>query len=84
MESQTFLNLRKFLVPEIVYRNGAIELSGIQAKNFGARKVFWVIDPGIVAAGWMEVVIACLKEAGIESIGYPGHGRGCALPAKKL
>jgi alcohol dehydrogenase class IV len=52
MNTDSLLNLRKFLSPEIVYGEGAISLSGRHASNFGASKVFIVTDPGVRKAGW--------------------------------
>jgi len=52
MDSAILLNLRKFLVPEIVYGAGALGLAGRHAANFGASKVLIVTDPGVIAAGW--------------------------------
>lgn len=65
MDSSTLLNLRKFLVPEIVYGPGALGLAGRHVANFGATQVLIVTDPGVVAAGWTGKVEASLKEAGI-------------------
>lgn len=59
------LELRKFLVPEIVYGVGAIDLVGRYAANVGARKALIVTDSGVRAVGWAERVEAKLSEAGI-------------------
>lgn len=59
------LELRKFLVPEIVYGAGAINLVGRYAVNVGARKALVVTDPGVRAAGWTGLVEVKLNEAGI-------------------
>ncbi|MFH2092330.1 MAG: alcohol dehydrogenase-like regulatory protein ErcA [Pseudomonadota bacterium] len=68
MDETTLLNLRKFLAPEIVYGQGALELCGRHAKNFGAAKVLIVTDPGVQAAGWAGRVEQSLHEAGIEHV----------------
>lgn len=59
------LELRKFLMPEVVYGTGAIDLVGRYAANLGARKALIVTDPGVKAAGWIGRVEKKLKEAGI-------------------
>lgn len=64
-DSSIFLNLRKFLAPEIVYGSGALELAGRHAMNLGATKVLVVTDSGVQAAGWAHQVEACLKKADI-------------------
>ena len=65
MDSAILLNLRKFLVPEIVYGAGALGLAGRHAANFGASKVLIVTDPGVIAAGWASKVESSLKQAAI-------------------
>lgn len=57
--------LRKFVAPEFVFGVGARHLVGRYAKNFGARKVLVVTDPGIIKAGWADQVIANLKAEGL-------------------
>jgi alcohol dehydrogenase class IV len=59
------LRLRKFLLPEIVYGDGAIELAGRNALAFGGAKVLLVSDPGVMEAGWTASVEASLKTAGM-------------------
>jgi len=59
------MELRKFLVPEFVYGDGAISLAGRYARNYGAKKVLVVTDPGIVEAGWVEKVEEVLKDDGV-------------------
>ena len=65
MESYEF-PLRKFVAPEFVFGIDARLLTSRYAKNFGARKVLLVTDPGVLAAGWVESVLASLREAEIE------------------
>jgi alcohol dehydrogenase class IV len=59
------LELRKFVTPEIVFGEGALNLTGQYAISFGARKVLLVTDPGVRAAGWAGAVENALKNAGI-------------------
>ena len=68
MNKTSLLNLRKFLVPEIVYGQGAINLSGRHAENLGASKAFIVTDPGVRKSGWTSVVEKSLKTYGIDYI----------------
>jgi len=63
MDTGNFLNLRKFLSPEIVYGEGSLELAGRHACNMGASKVLVVSDPGVEDSGWMSRVEASLREA---------------------
>ncbi|CAG0935625.1 1,3-propanediol dehydrogenase [Thermoflexales bacterium] len=55
--------LRKFVAPEFVFGHGACDLAGRYARNYGARKVLVVTDPGIIAAGWTDRVTASLTAA---------------------
>jgi len=57
--------IRKFVCPEIVFGNGAIETVANYAKNLALQNVLLVTDPGIVAAGWVEQVIDQLQVADI-------------------
>lgn len=65
MTENSLLMLRKFLAPEIVYGEGALELAGRHAINLGATKVLIVTDPGIQEAGWTEKVQNNLSELNI-------------------
>ena len=70
MDPHTLLNLRKFLLPEIVYGRGAIGLAGRHAINFGATKVLLVTDPGVMEAGWTARVESHLTDVGIPFVVY--------------
>lgn len=59
------LSLRKFLVPEIVYGEGASLLAGRHAFNLGATKAFIVTDPGVRKVGWPESVEKSLSSSGL-------------------
>jgi len=65
MDIDLLLNLRKFLVPEVVYGLGALDLVGRHAENFGATKVLVVTDPGVQEAGWVSRVEKSLLKADI-------------------
>jgi alcohol dehydrogenase class IV len=62
MDPKMLLQLRKFLVPEIVYGIGALNLAGRHASNFGATKVLIVTDRGVIDAGWTAKVEKSLRE----------------------
>ena len=65
MEIQNELDLRKFVVPEFVFGAGALHLAGRYARNFGARKVLVVSDPGVIRAGWTAQVADSLRDEDI-------------------
>lgn len=64
------LSLRKFLAPEIVYGERALELAGRHALNLGATKILIVTDPGIQAAGWTAKVEDSLDQLDIANVTY--------------
>lgn len=68
MQTDILINLRKFLVPEIVFGQGALQLAGQHARNFGASRVLLVSDEGVAAAGWTAKVAASLAEANIAAV----------------
>jgi alcohol dehydrogenase class IV len=57
MDNTNFLNLRKLLVPEIIYGAGSIELSGRHALNFGASKALVVTGSGPTVMACANLVI---------------------------
>ncbi len=59
------LELRKFVAPELVFGEGALDLVSRYALNLGAGKVLIVTDPGVRAAGWTGRVKEELRQAGI-------------------
>ena len=65
MNPSALIQLRKFLVPEIVYGVGALDLAGRHASNFGATKVLIVTDTGVINAGWTRNVENSLRESAI-------------------
>lgn len=68
INSKNELELRKFVVPEFIYGAGARFLAGRYAKNYGARKVLIVTDPGIIKAGWTDQVVSSLEMEGLSHI----------------
>lgn len=60
--------LRKFVAPELVMGQGAINLAGRYAINFGARRVLVVTDPGVQTCGWTARVVESLTAHGVQSV----------------
>lgn len=61
------MELRKFVAPEIVYGIGARDMAARYAHNFGSRKVLVVTDEGVIRAGWVNALLANLREGGLSS-----------------
>ena len=66
----TELNIRKFLAPEIIFGDGAIELLGRYALNFGAGRVLVVTDKGVAETGILERAQTILSASGVQSVVY--------------
>ncbi len=62
--------LRKFVAPEVVFGVGSLHLAGQYGRNLGGGKALVVSDPGVVAAGWAQQVLASVEGAGLASILY--------------
>jgi len=63
-------NIRKFVAPEIVFGDGALELLGRYAANLGASRVFMVTDPGVGRTGLVDGAVAVLRSSGVEVVVY--------------
>lgn len=57
--------LLKFHAPEIVFGPGSLAEAGFAAERLGARRPFVVTDPGLLATGWVDELLAHLCEAGL-------------------
>ncbi len=66
------MQLRKFLAPELVVGDGALDLAGHYLRNLGARRVLLVTDPGVRAAGWVERVQKAVEATGIPVCVFEG------------
>jgi len=57
--------LRKFVVPEVVFGEGAAGLCDRYALNFGSVRPLIVTDPGIIRTGLVDSLISSLAAAGL-------------------
>lgn len=62
--------LRHIVVPEFVFGEGARHLAPSFLRNFDARRVLVVTDPGVVAAGWTDEVVNGIVDAGIPAVRF--------------
>jgi alcohol dehydrogenase len=67
INSGALQELRKFVAPEFIFGVGARNLAGRYAVNFGVNKALVVSDDGVAAAGWLDAVLASLKEEGVQT-----------------
>lgn len=59
------IDIRKFVIPEILFGAGSRKLAGKYSKNLGVSKALIVTDLGVVKAGLLESVIESLNEQNI-------------------
>ena len=57
--------ISKFSIPEIIFGHGSLAYIGKCARRLGGDRVFFVSDPGLEKAGWVERVFGILKEEGL-------------------
>ena len=60
----------KFEVPEIIFGRGLLNQIGSCARRLGGHKVFLVSDQGLFAAGWVDIAMHSLLEAGLTFVYY--------------
>lgn len=62
----------KFEVPEIIFGRGMLTHVGACARRLGGKKIFLVSDKGLFHAGWVDVAMRSLLDAGLEFIYFDG------------
>jgi len=55
----------KFEVPEIIFGRGLLPQVGACAKRLGGKRIFLVSDSGLFKAGWVDLVMKSLIDAGL-------------------
>jgi len=60
----------KFEVPEIIFGRGMLNQIGSCARRLGGHKVFLVSDQGLFNAGWVDIAIKNIMDAGLTVILY--------------
>lgn len=57
--------LRKFVIPEVVFGSGARKLCDRYAVNFGSSRPLIVTDPGVIATGLVDETVEALQASGL-------------------
>lgn len=70
--SDIVLELRKFVVPELVFGIDARLMAGHYAANLGVKRALLVTDANVIAAGWAGDVEESLTVAGIHFHRFTG------------
>lgn len=61
------MNISKFVTPEIIFGCGSLSQIGESALRLGAAKAFVVSDQEVINAGWVDIAINYLEQAGLET-----------------
>jgi alcohol dehydrogenase class IV len=69
-EKASILHHCKFEVPEIIFGRGLLMQVGSCARRLGGRKIFLVSDQGLFNAGWVDMAMNSLLEAGLSFVYY--------------
>jgi alcohol dehydrogenase class IV len=69
-DNGSILHHCKFEVPEIIFGRGLLKQVGSCARRLGGRKVFLVSDQGLFNAGWVDMAMHSLLEAGLTFVYY--------------
>lgn len=64
------MSVRKFSIPEIIFGRGSLKYVGGCARRLGADKIFFVSDPGLEKAGWVDKVFEILEREKLKWIYY--------------
>lgn len=59
------MNIHKFVMPEVIFGNASIRQVGESCVRLGATNVFIVSDPGVMEAGWLDVIVRSCRQAGL-------------------
>lgn len=62
----------KFLVPEVMFGDGALAEAGHAARRLGGRRIFVVTDQGLLATPWTEELLAALAGVGLSAQVWAG------------
>ncbi|NCO52765.1 MAG: iron-containing alcohol dehydrogenase [Deltaproteobacteria bacterium] len=68
MEQKSLHQHCKFEVPEIIFGRGLLQQVGSCARRLGGKKVFLVSDQGLFQAGWVDLAIRSLQDAGMKVV----------------
>ncbi len=63
----TFNTLRKFVMPEVIFGEGARIQAVRYLDNLGVADAFIVTDPGVIRAGWVHEITSAAEAAGIST-----------------
>lgn len=62
------VSYRKFVIPEMIFGAGSLNLIDSYAKRFALENTMLVTDKGVMSAGWSGIVKKQLEAAGIKAV----------------
>jgi alcohol dehydrogenase len=68
----SYAGVSKYLVPEILFGDGALDEVGHAAVRAGAQRPLLVTDPGVWEAGWSASALRLLSDAGLQPTVWAG------------
>lgn len=67
MTARSITEARKFVAPEYVFGAGSLDLVGQYARNYALARPLLVTDPGVIGAGWADIVMTHLVDHGVRA-----------------
>jgi len=64
------MGILKFSVPEIFLGRDSMKYTGVCAKRLGAKKIFFVSDPGLEKSGWVDTIFDILDHEKLKWVYY--------------
>lgn len=64
------MDIFKFAIPEIIFGRGSMKYAAVCAKRLGGSKIFVVSDQGVKDAGWVDKLLAILREEKLDFVYY--------------
>jgi len=71
-DAEQTARVSKFLVPEVVFGDGALTEAGHAARRLGGRRIFVVTDQGLLATPWPAELLAALADVGLSAQVWAG------------
>lgn len=59
------MSITKFVTPEIIFGKNSIYQAGDACLRLGAKKVLIVTDPGVIEAGWYDIIVQTCIDSGL-------------------